>query len=246
MADSIQDIFANQGGSTAPGAKPMVYWGSAGTGGFFSSKDVLNPRTYKVSEITKTQDDAIAQFYTWSDEERAAWGQRLYKLGIIKTPDDYSGMFNAWQQAVQEAANFYTFGGRKVTPWDVVDLFSTAHGSTPTTTTRKSKSFQIPNPGDAHAAVKSIFQSALGRDPTDGELARYSSMLVAKSKANPQITNTTSTTDTSGNVSQTSTTSGGFNPSDVLNSAIENTNEYGAYQAATTYMNALLAKIGGA
>lgn len=108
--------------------------------------------------------------------------------------------------------------------------------SGPRTVTQKR--YDIPSADDARAAVKSVYQNAVGRNPTDQEINRYVAILTKQAKDNPSIT--TSVIDADGN--STSTTRGGLTSAAIgerLNSAVQADPEYAAYQAAVTYFNAV-------
>ena len=236
------------GGAAATSTGPRVYFGKSFT---YDRSDRTTTKT--PSDDTDSVDGGISRWYQMSDQERASIGVRLARAGVLDSASDYQGAFKAWQYAVQEAGNFYTATGgkRKVTPWDMLSLLednaAAAGGSKgPKTTKQTSTSTNIPSPLDAEAAVKTIFQEGIGRDPSKGELARYSSLLIGKAKANPSITNSTQTVDANGNVSQSSTSSGGLSAAgaqQALMNEVQADPEYGSYQAATTYYGALLKAI---
>lgn len=242
------------GNYLAGGKAPTVYWGSTAknTGGRSeAAQEALPALGFNSKGIREVPlQDAVSDFYNWSDSERQAWGQRLYNLGVIKDPNDYGGMLSAWQDAVQQASNFYTVGGKKVTPWQVVDIMAGpgAHPQGgPTTNTSTSKSFNIPTVEDAHAAAKSVTHALLGRDPDQHELDRLASIMVGYAKKNPSITKTTQTNDGTGNITSSSTSSGGYTASgvqDLLQENVKADPEYGAYQAATSYFGALMSALG--
>jgi hypothetical protein len=238
------------GGNYVDGKVPMVYWGQGPvveqTGGRDSERDdVIRRLGIKPATTAKelTVQDAVADWYKWSDQERSAFGQRLYKLGLVKDPHDYGAVFNTWQSAVQEASNFYSFAGKKVTPWQVLDVVAGgANGPRPST--HVEKNFSIPTVEDAHAATKQLFQALMGRDPDHSELDRYASMMTSYAQKHPKITKTV--TDIHGN--NTVTNSGGVSDAalgDVLSNQAKADPEYGSYQAATTYFNALIGSLGG-
>jgi hypothetical protein len=201
---------------------------------------------------TKLLDDALIDIYRWDDEERHQWGKRLYAAGLAQSPDDWDAQLKGWQTAVQGASDYYTNAGRKITPWKFMDLYTKDTGLGPGgkkdlsgTTTRHDTNVFIPDKSDAAAAVKTLFKEQLGRAPDDGELDRYTSMMLSKYKAHPETTTTTSTTNSDGQiVKQNSTTTGRYNPANDLENKAQADPEWGAYQAATTYFNALQGALG--
>lgn len=125
-------------------------------------------------------------------------------------------------------------------------------GKTSRTTT--SKQVDLSSPEQAQALVTQVLREAIGRAPTAAELAKFKASINGYEKANPTVTTTTEqlTPDlSSGTVnvsSQSSTTSGGV--SDAVRAALitdptEKTKEYGKYQSATTYWDAMMQMIGG-
>jgi hypothetical protein len=244
------------GGNYLNGGKaPVVFWGmNPGTSKGAHNADSLDRGA---SELGITPggakevglQDAIADWYKWSDQERSSFGQRLYKLGLVKDPNDYGSVFGAWQSAVQEASNFYMAAGKKVTPWQVLDIVAGGAngGPHPTTQTNTSKSFNIPTVEDAHAATKQIFQALMGRDPDENELDRYASMMTSYAQKHPTVTKQTQTTDIHGNTTSSSTSSGGYTQAGSRPAEQPGPARPGVrrYQAATTYFNALQGALGG-
>lgn len=223
---------------------PPVYFGMKATGGQHGTNDdAIDPRTWKPQEDIKTLSEANLEFFKWTPEEVAAWGQRLYKSGLVSDPGDFNSLYKAWADAVKMAASFYAAGSqKKMTPWDVIDLqegLASGQAKTKTTTT-KSTSLNIPTSEEADSVTKTMFQNLLGRDPTDGEMSRYRSLLIGKARANPSITTTTTTTDPTGNSTSSSTQSGGFSSAmaqQVVSDSATRDPEYGSYLAGTRYMN---------
>jgi hypothetical protein len=215
--------------------------------------------------VTKSSYEAAYDIYGWSDAEKKAWGNRVYSLGMTSDPYDWDGMVKAWGWAVDQAAGLHD-AGKNVTPWGFVSMYekertdaglglnpSTGYTG-PRTQTNTNTAVNLPSQSDAEAAVTQLFQEQVGRKPTDNELARYSSTLIGGYRDHPQTTTTTTTnTPTSfagdgsvidSDTSTSSTSTGAFNPSGMLQKKVEADPEYGAYQAATTYFNALMQVIG--
>lgn len=250
------------GGAAASAAaatkNPPVYWGSTKVGSQYNEDHNLPDKrtaTPTIVDKTKGTDGAVADFWSWSDAERSAWGQRLQRLGVIKDPTDFNGMYSAWQDAVKAASNWYVHGSRKVTPWQAVDILAGARSDgtgsktpRPSTQTATSRSFDIPTVEDAHALSRQVSQALLGRDPDENEMSRVASMVTAYARKHPKTTTTTQHDDGYGNTSTSSTSSGGYSASslqDVAQNEVKADPEYGAYQASTTYYNAMLSAIGG-
>lgn len=247
-APDISQIHSTVGvaATAATAVDPVVYMGYTVQEMGDSGREQPGSHASKIM----TQDQAVAQFYSWSDEERSQWGKRLYTMGVLKDPNDWNGMLNYWADAVKQSANLYSYGGKPVTPWDFVTMQQKnaapgANYNGPVTHTTHDTSVNLPSESDAQAAIKTLFKEQLGRDPEDGELSRYTSMMMAKFKAHPQSTTTTTTTDPGkggkdgGSTTSSSTSTGAYNPQVDLQDAVQADPEWGAYQAATTYYNAL-------
>lgn len=247
LEDVLAEIAAKGGASAgASSTDPPVYLGQTGryVGSVFEQADKRMPVSQAVMDI-----------YSWTDEERSQWGKRLYGAGIIQDPHDWDGMLKTWEYAVKNTAGFNAGGKPNMTPWKFIDILESRgafdkdlearkRATTPRTST--STSIQaIPDKSDAEAAIKTLFKEQLGRDPEDGELDRYTSMMLSKMRANPGSSTTVSTTDpVTGNSTSRSTSKAGFNPSGMLEDKVKSDPEWGAYQAATTYFNALQGAIG--
>lgn len=227
------------GGFSSASSEPMVFMGTTTPSRGAAFHDILP------SDSQLGLSEAKLDIYGWSEEEQAQWGKRLYNAGLIKDPNNWDAMVQAWQYAVGQAGSFYS-KGKKITPWQVVDLMSKGGGGDagPRTTHSTSTSTNMPARSDVEATVKSMFKNMMGRDPEEGELDRYVSQAMAGYKKNPSVTNTTATTDANGNTNSNSTSSGGFNPQGVLEDSIQGDPEWGAFQAATTYFNALQGALG--
>ncbi len=192
---------------------------------------------------TVSIDEAFVDIYGWTDEERNAFANRLYHAGIIDDPSSWDKVESAWKAAVVGSNNAYK-AGRYLTPWNVVDMWESLGDPAKRNPTKPkevtSTSYNIPSAQEAEAMVKAIFRDKIGRDPSDGELAKYRSMVVTKAKANPSVTTTTISPD--GN--QTSTTTGGIDLQSVAGDAVEGDDDYGVYQSVTTFYNALQSMLG--
>lgn len=237
MAQSIGELIAQNQGVGVPTAAsaaqdPPVYVG------FHGEHEAQGPGTLPASSV-------LAQFYQWDDTERAQWGKRLYTAGLIKDPNDWDGQLAGWKAAVQGASDYYVSAGKHITPWGFMDLKQEQAAGPPQPHTSTSTSVNLPSKSDAAAAIQAMFKNELGREATDGEIDRYSSMMLAQYRKNPNKTVTTSTTNADGtNTTSNSLQSGGFNPQGWLEDQAQADPEYGAYQASTTYFNALQQAIG--
>lgn len=126
-----------------------------------------------VSDV-RTLDEAVAEFYAWSDSELSDFQERAFNAGLYGTRDRNAvrfgdptdaKTFNIWADMVQAAAGFYNDGGgRKVTPWDAVDLAvrgAPAEEGPPPLVAR------VTNPEDIVRSAREGVRSALGFVPDD-------------------------------------------------------------------------------
>ncbi|MFF3363591.1 hypothetical protein [Streptomyces misionensis] len=102
----------------------------------------------------------------------------------------------------------------------------------------------LTDPDTAKAVATKLFQDLMGRDPGAGELTTFATALHSAEQANPVVQTTTTQydMDTGQPVSSSTSSSGGVDASGqqyIGEQQVKGKKEYGAYQAATTYQNAL-------
>jgi hypothetical protein len=250
-------LASNKAG--VPAGTVKVYMGQKSSGMADGMDGPKGPVDYSMSA-----DTAKAYYGMLQPSEQKSIGNKLYQAGLIHDPGDYDSVVAAWNSAVDYAGLIYTGSGRRITPWDVLQsrigladasLKKTAAAAKqPTTVT--SSAVQVLTDGTANTMIKAMYQNELGRDPTAGELSRYRSMLINKSESSPQVTTTTKkflknpdgTQGAEISGAGSSVTTGGFgadDANDILQQKTQADPEYGAYQAATTYMGALENLMGG-
>lgn len=227
-----------------------VYMGNT-TANQANAEGDLNKGSFSTPNIVN-QSTAYMQFYALNPLEQKAIGSKLYRAGIISDPSDMDSIFSQWSSAVDYAGRVYTAtnGKTKITPWDALQTriglaqaaYNKAHPTNTDRTTTSTATDVLTN-GDANNMITAMYQNQLGRNPDKGELSRYRSMLINKSESNPTVTNTTTHYDKTGNATtQNSVQTGGYS-SDAANSdltsKIQADPDWGAYQAATTYMQAI-------
>lgn len=189
----------------------------------------------------------VSQWYTMDQASKDKFEAQLATAGYkIETFSD-ADLGNLWASYAGQAAA-YNEQGRNMTLWDVLAMDARNHQvAKPVTTTHTDVSTNVSNYQDTHALFMSAAQSLLGRAPTTAETKAFQNTLNAYQRANPTKTTQTSTTDAMGNTSSTTSTSGGTTQaglSDLAQQQAQQNPDYGAYQAATTYFNALLGAIG--
>lgn len=214
----------------------------------------------------KPLSQALGEFYRWTDQERAQWGSYLAQIGFIdpEDADDYTTLLKAWQEVVQEGANF-TAAGKKADPWAVARILAGTdndpgnpgggrtragreRGFTGSrTATSTNSQVDLTDPETAKALVNSTLSKFLGRNASDEEINAFTATLNAAERANPAqaVTTTTDTFDDGVQTGSTSstTTSGGLSAAGKAQTVEDSAMalpDYGAYQAATTYMNAFM------
>ena len=214
-------------------------------------RDSIQPESY--SDEAMTVDQAMQMAY--DPTQGAGIRQKLYKLGLIDSPNDLDAAEQIWSGAIQMAGRYYTNSGgsNKITPWQVLDMLSSsaaaakAKANAPFTHTSTSTETAKFSDEDVKGYATSAYQSFLGRDPNAKEQAAVAAALRSYAAAHPKVTKSTTHGDGKGNDNTTTSTSGGVDQTEatqILRDQAQADPEYGAYQAATTYMSALEALIG--
>jgi hypothetical protein len=201
----------------------------------------------RTRDSAKTLDEAKAEFYRWTPEERRKWGEHLAELGLIDEADvgDWDTLWQKWDYIVTEAANLYT-SGHKLTPFEAADLIAgspedrakRAEQAGRFTGTKTFSSVDLTDPQSAKAIVNDVLAQALGRAALPEEMSQFLGTLSAAERNNPTVT---STTYQDGDP-VSSTTSGGLSAAGARQTLLESAQakpDYGAYQAATTIFGAV-------
>src|SRR5438093_1223603 len=111
----------------------------------------------------------------------------------------------------------------------------------PKSKTVTSKHIDLSSPEEAQALVSQVLHQALGRNPTESELARFKSTISGYEKEHPETTTTTQQltpnleTGEVNVTSESSTTTGGVSDAAraaLVNAPVTKTQEYGKYQSA--------------
>lgn len=224
--------------------KPGVAFGGNYGPGFSQYTGVYQrPSTKSVLDMTN-------EFYGWDDAKKGDFRSHLAlisKNALTASDDDLA---SAWGAYVQQSAN-YLATGQSLTPWDIMskDVATNGQAKKSLAGTKKSTTSDasLTSKLDAAAIFKSAAQTLLGRAPTAAENAVFQKQLNTQESANPVVSNISTTTNEEGDVTNTSRTSTGGLGQGAAALIAENQAkagpEYGAYQAATTYMNALLGMI---
>jgi len=208
------------------------------------------PKGQKGKPMTQTIAELEKRFWQMSDGAFEHLRDRLFKTGRIRSQNaSRSEVWAAWADILQEAAKGHA-SGIEVTPGQILarsekDPVSKKEGL-PDKYTIPNKQVNITDPMQASDVLSRALQDALGRNPTAAERQGFIAALNAAERANPTITRTTYTKQSSGQYATSSVTTGGVQPVSFAQDwvARQNPGEIGAYQAATTYMGALLQALG--
>lgn len=210
-------------------------------------------RTAETAGKYSTVGDLMKEAYgKWDRNKIASIGAKFVAAGWLQPGDEanFDKVSAAYQRVLEMAALMYK-AGRYVTPDEVLNSYiggASGGVSRPASYAETSKSVDLTNPKTARALLKQSLQDRLGRDPSAAEQQAFIAALNAAERENPTIRTSkyklNPETQQYQMVSQT--TAGGLDPSAYLDEYAEghNQKEYGAYQAATTYFNALLQAIG--
>lgn len=191
------------------------------------------------------------QFYNWNKND-LSWFRN--QMGLINSqyytaPNDT--LASAWFDYVRQAAE-RNMAGNPTTPIDLLQSDITAvnggKGKAGKDITRVVSQAVQTSKVDAQAIFYSAAQQLLGRAPTDSEVAQFQGQLNAQEKANPIVhTYDIQYSDQGYPMMTEKATTGGVSDAAKQTLAMQQARqnpEYGAYQAATTYMNALKQAIG--
>lgn len=178
---------------------------------------------------------------------------------------------SAWDELVKSSLAF-SKPGQEWTPWEVMDsygnsgkfgtvkspdgdwLLDAATGQKikyigPRTKTTTEKRVDLSSPEDVRAITTQTLTQILGRAPTAEEMAKYRTAMTGFEQAHPSVATTTTTLNDQGEaVSSDTTTSGGVTEAgrqQLITEQAKKGPEYGKFQSATTYFNAMMQMIGG-
>lgn len=180
---------------------------------------------------------------------------------------------SAWDDLLKSASAFNAMPGqgKEWTPFDVLETYSNNEGKFgtvkkgdwlydvatgekvkyvgPKTKTRTDKRIDLSSPEDVKALTTQMLTELLGRAPNANELAKYRSSINNYETANPQLATTTEKLNDMGEVVSSSTvTAGGASEAasaQLISDAAKQGPEYGKFQGATTYYNAMMQMLSG-
>lgn len=202
------------------------------------------------------------EWFQMDTVERKRYKDTFILMGLINpqraTDQDYSQI---WMSYVQQLAKYNVASpGTKITIGDLMDAdlkqkeqndpgLAELMRTGKRTTTRTSTNIQKSSSLDARAMADTAARALLGRKATDEENGKLLAALNKMETENPEVTTTSQEEDMYGQVlGSTSTTTGGVTAQarqQMAQEQAEANPEYGAYQAATTYMGSLMDMVYG-
>lgn len=209
------------------------------------------PQATPASDETLTLQQASNMPYTWDEAEVADAMQKMRDAGM--SVDSFDGLVEAWGSLVYRAAMTYSLseGKRKVTPWDVLDLYkdeAQASGVLGTQTrTMVSRNVTDIDEGEAWSNLQGTLSQMLGRDPDDQELRDFTYRMNQLAARNPSVSKTITKYKNGEATSSSTHTKPGFTSADMAMEAYDSAQadpDYAEYQAASTYFNALQTALG--
>lgn len=215
-------------------------------------------------------DGATNQYFNWTQKQRDDFRAKGLLSGLLTAGAGDLEAYSLWGSLVSQAA-LYGAQNQPVGPLDILSGYVKANSSGgwiksgdfetnpvtgekryigPQFKTTTQTNANLSDPATARALATQVFQQLLGRDPGQGEISSYAQALAQSEQSNPsQATTTTQYDMTTGEASNSSTvTTGGMTDAErgqLAEDRIKGGKEYGATQAATTYMNALQSAVGG-
>jgi len=207
----------------------------------------------EMQEDIRIADEVRGQVLAWHGTDAfGRWGKTLLDLGLIDPGDEGSVeiLDAVWQDSVDLAARFLA-AGKKVTPWKAAELlaqgggdrhYGSSGGAFTGTRSSTKPSVDLTDPLTAKAIMNDELSRALGRAARPEELTQFVQVLNAAENANPTVTTTNTRYDKGVEVGGSSTRSGGLTAAgrtQMVTDRAQAMPEYGAYQAASTYFNAM-------
>jgi hypothetical protein len=199
------------------------------------------------TQTYKTIQDLINDFYTrWATGKAGDIISALQARGLIKPGAGVDQVAQAYQSVLEMTARFNQ-AGQEITWKDVLSKWG--QGGAPGKPSRYSTTqsqVNLTDPDQANGLLMQSLQDRLGRDPSPAEKQAFLSSIHAYERENPSVTKTTYTLNSAGQYDTASQTSGGVDPNAFANtySGKHNQKEHGAYQAAGTFMTALMNAVG--
>lgn len=206
----------------------------------------------------RTVSDVTMDILRMNENERATLGQKLVDGGFLQDNYSRTELEKVWGTLVGLAADWHDANPTTdLTPEDMIDLYGYKNGgldsSKPSVRTVVSKDRDLSSPLEARNLLEQMMFTHLGRAPTAAEADDFQAALNSAQSKNPLVTTSTTNYDSAGRVTGNETDRTGgmsaaaaeqFAKNDVVGDRNPDS-EYGRYQMATTYTNALMRAMGG-
>lgn len=210
----------------------------------------------------------------WSEKELKKFVNQgiVYKMPKFSADMGLPEIMDAWDDLVQQSQSF-SRPGAEMSPNDIMESYNKKPGAFgtvkdqsgdwlldartgdrikyigPRSKTTTEKRVDLSSPEDVKAITTQALTELLGRAPTADEMVKYKTAMGAFESAHPGVATTTTQFNDQGVAADSSTvTSGGVTDAartQLITDQAKKGPEYGKYQSATTYMNALMQMIGG-
>lgn len=226
--------------------------------GLGARKPYPTDKASTLQELTKTSSEAALEFDKWKPERVNAFLKQAVKIGLLPDTADYFDAKGLYGRLVDDAVDKFA-AGKKLSPMDIFHQLgadirglggASGSGAGPTKYTSHATSSTVNKLDfdDAHAMVKDVYQQALGRELTKAEQGKATAAAQKYATSHPSKQSVTHHVD---NVKHTDTAtavnSGGYTQRGLAENQLEKvqkSDEYGSYQAATTYWNAFMQAVG--
>lgn len=219
---------------------------------------VLEPQIEAESptELIRSATAVKGMFMGLSERVKKELADRLIEVGRLEEGNfDMLDLKAEWDKLVDLAANErQTNMDSLLTPFDMIDRWYRGKGiggteGGPKVTDVINKVATISTNAQARAMLRSVMARELGRRPTRQEVDDFQAALNEAQRANPSVEHSKRKYDRFGNtVGEDSTVTLGLDEDAYTDEYVMDNDpdsEYGRYQQATTYYNALIQAISG-
>lgn len=269
QSSTLQDFAAALAAQQAGGADAGKVWMPGPSGQSTVLPEGAPPSAQQFSGKWQSVDDAMGQYFNWTQKQRDDFRAKGLLSGLLTQGAGDMEAYSLWSSLVKQSS-LYGAQDKPITPMDILSGYVKGNSNggwvkqgdfevNPATGERRyvgpkfktttQTQVNLTDPATARAIATKIFQDLLGRDPGQGEISSYAQALSQSEQQNPSTTTTTTQYDpTTGEATNSSSISEGGMTADgqalLASDEIKKKKEYGATQAATTYMNALLGAVG--
>jgi hypothetical protein len=203
----------------------------------------------------RNADDVYLDLLRMSPEQFATIAQQMVDAGMLDENPTREQVESVWKNLIGKAADYHDANPNSMlTPIDMLKLYGVDKDNpqSPKISEVVSRTRDLSSNSDARALLARAATDALGRRPTQKEIDDLQVALNDAQTKNPVVTTTRTTLDASGDAkSQDTTRTGGVDASAITDKFVRGgdnpdpNSEYGQYQAASTYYNALLQALRG-